>query len=284
VCLKNLGSADSEGEDAPPSASDDEDPSGARASGLGGARSRETSLPTVTVHAPGSSRRGDRVVRPRTHVHLAEQLQRSHLPEGRIARDRRLPPRRAHQSGSRRCDASPVFDPSPPREPPPVRRREDRHSRRHRSGREVGPEGPAFHRDRLPPRTRAPPGLHGRAGVVDLAAMREGVREDGRRPQAHQPAGALRSRDRPLGAGRRVRHGAVVRSTTCARVRAQPRALPVPQVGPAGFDNFRVVPPGGHRAPGQPRVPGARVVWDGNRVQGRWLYPTRWSAPTRTPR
>ena len=41
--------------------------------------------------------------------------------------------------------------------------------------------------------------------VVDLAAMRDAMSDDGRRPEQDQPARPGRARDRPLGPGRRVR-------------------------------------------------------------------------------
>ena len=53
--------------------------------------------------------------------------------------------------------------------------------------------------------------------------------------------------------------------------------------GMQAFDTFKVVPPGHrHRAPGQPRVPGARRApkKDGKDAS---TIPTRWSAPTATP-
>ena len=50
--------------------------------------------------------------------------------------------------------------------------------------------------------------------------------------------------------------------------------------GMQAFDTFKVVPPGHrHRAPGEPRVPGARRA--GRRTA--CTTPTRWSAPTATP-
>ena len=62
-----------------------------------------------------------------------------------------------------------------------------------------------------------------------------------------------------------------------ARVQAQPRALPVPEVGHAGVRHLQGrAARHRHRAPGQPRVPRAR------RASRRTAstIPTRWSAPT----
>ena len=93
--------------------------------------------------------------------------------------------------------------------------------------------------------------------VVDLAALRSAMAAHGRRSQEGQPAGAGRSGHRPLRAGRPLRQPLRPLLQRRARVRAQPRALRVPQVGPAGL---RQLPRGAaghrHRAPGQPGVPG----------------------------
>ena len=65
-----------------------------------------------------------------------------------------------------------------------------------------------------------------------------------------------------------------------ARVQAQPRALPVHEVGHAGLRHLQGRAAGHrHRAPGEPRVPRAR------RASRRTAstIPTRWSAPTATP-
>ena len=65
-----------------------------------------------------------------------------------------------------------------------------------------------------------------------------------------------------------------------ARVQAQPRALPVPEVGHAGVRHLQGrAARHRHRAPGQPRIPGE------GRAARRTAFtiPTRWSAPTRTP-
>ena len=54
----------------------------------------------------------------------------------------------------------------------------------------------------------------------------------GRRPGEDQPAHPGRARHRPLGAGRRVRVAARDRAQRRARVRAEPRALRLPALGP----------------------------------------------------
>ena len=69
------------------------------------------------------------------------------------------------------------------------------------------------------------------------------------------------------------------------RVRAQHRALPLPEVGPAGVRQLHRGAAGHrHRAPGQPRVPrGRRARASRPNGDGGAACPTRWSAPTPTP-
>ena len=72
-----------------------------------------------------------------------------------------------------------------------------------------------------------------------------------------------------------------------ARVPAQPRALPVHEVGHAGVRHLRRRAAGlRHRPPGQPRVPRARRAQGRGAGRGarRSTTPTRWSAPTATRR
>ena len=83
--------------------------------------------------------------------------------------------------------------------------------------------------------------------VVDLAAMRDAMAAAGRRPGEDQPARAGRARDRPLGAGRRLRHARRVPRQRRARVRAQPGALRVPALGPGRVRRLRGRP-ARHRA------------------------------------
>ena len=111
-------------------------------------------------------------------------------------------------------------------------------------------------RDRLPSRPRPHAGLHRRPGRG--RPRRDARRDQGarRRPAEDQPLEPRRPRHRPFGDGRRVRHPARLPAQRRPRVRAQHRALPVPQVG---AERLRQLPGGaaGHRhlPPGQPRVP-----------------------------
>src|SRR5439155_18516951 len=63
------------------------------------------------------------------------------------------------------------------------------------------------------------------------------------RSEKDQSSGAVRSRDRPLGAGGSIWLRVGVRSELQDRVRAQRRALRVFTLGQKAFSNFRVVPP-----------------------------------------
>ena len=112
-------------------------------------------------------------------------------------------------------------------------------------------------------------------------ARRDG--RDGRRPGEDQPARAGRARDRPLRAGRRVRHARrLPRNAELEFERNQERYAFL-RWGQGAFDDFAVVPPDtGHRPPGQPRVPRARRLR--RRARPARPTPTRSSAPTRTRR
>ena len=80
-----------------------------------------------------------------------------------------------------------------------------------------------------------------------------------RRPGEGQPARARRARDRPLGDRRPLRQAGRLRAQRRAGVPAQPRALPVPAVGPGRVQRVQGGAAGHrHRAPGQHRVPRPR--------------------------
>ena len=182
---------------------------------------------------------------------------RDTLRRGR-ARAGDLPPRRA--AGALRCRAAAVLAEDPAREPAAHRGRSGGHARGHRGARRLGSRRTGIDRDRLHPEPRADAGLHRRAG--DRRPRRHARRDGGagRRPDADQPAGAGRARDRPLDPGRRVRRAARVPAQRRAGVRAQSRALRVPALGPdrvrqlrGGPAEHRYLPPGQSRVPGQRR-------------------------------
>ena len=83
--------------------------------------------------------------------------------------------------------------------------------------------------------------------VVDLAAMRAAVKRLGGDPKRINPLVPVDLVDRPLGAGRRVRlAGRARRRTPAIEFAAQPRALRVPALGPAGVPEL---PRGAARRP-----------------------------------
>ena len=122
--------------------------------------------------------------------------------------------------------------------------------------------------------------------VVDLAAMRGAVQRLGRRPAADQPAGAGRPGDRPLGAGGRVRRaGRRCRSNAELEFERNRERYEFLRWGQKAFDNFRVVPPATGIVHQVNLEYLAKGVLTGPQDGGRASRsPTRWSAPTRTPR
>ena len=157
--------------------------------------------------------------------------------------------------------------------------------RRRRGDRRLGRGGRAQRRDPLPAGAGADAGLHRRPRRRRPGgdARRDGG--DRRRPGGDQPAGRRRPGDRPLGPGRRLRQRARLRRQRRARVRAQPRALLVPQVGPARPSttsaSCRRRPASATRSTSStsPRSSTAARTTASCRPT-----PTPWSAPTRTRR
>ena len=117
--------------------------------------------------------------------------------------------------------------------------------------------------------------------VVDLAAMRARDGRPRRRPAEDQPADPGRARHRPLRPGRRLRHALLDRAQLRARVRAQPRALRVPPLGP---ERVRAT----SRSCRRTRASATRSTSSSWRAWSRSATgrrsPTRSSAPTRTRR
>ena len=145
---------------------------------------------------------------------------------------------------------------------------------RHRGGRGVdrqSRQGRA--RNRLPPGARADAGLHRRAGG---GRSRRDARRDGRarrRSGQDQSAGSGRPRHRPFGRRRLFRHRQVARPERGARIRAEPGALSVPEMGPAGLlqlsrraARHRHLPPGQSRISRPDRLDGER---EAQRQDGR---------------
>ncbi len=105
-------------------------------------------------------------------------------------------------------------------------------------------------------------------------------RRAGPRGQAHRPAGAGRPGRRPLGAGGPLRHARRTAPQHGDRVRAQPRALPVHEVGHAGL---RHLPRGaaGHRHRATRSTSNTSSAACARATA--CATPTRWWAPTPTP-
>ena len=169
----------------------------------------------------------------------------------------------------------------------PLRRGGD-HARGRRAPRALAAAQDAARRNPVQARAGAAAGLHRRAlpGGPGGHARRRAA--PGRRPRQGQPARPGGPGDRPLGAGRPVRHAGGARGATpSSSSSATASATSSCAGGSRPSTNFRVVPPAtGIVPPGQPGVPGARRAARST-AQGRapdGLSPTRWWAPTRTPR
>ena len=138
--------------------------------------------------------------------------------------------------------------------------------------------------DRVHPGPSRDAGLHRGAGD-----RRSGgdARRDGRarrRPGEDQPAGPGRAGDRPLGAGRRVRHRRRRSRTTPSSSSSATRSATRSCAGDrARFDNFKVVPPDTGIVHQVNLEYLARVVFVDDRSGVRRI-PTRSSGPTRTRR
>ena len=156
-----------------------------------------------------------------------------------------------------------------------------------RGGRRPPPGRPGEPRGRAHRRGAVHRGAHPAAGLHRRPAPgrpgRDALRRRPARPRPgrHRAARPDRPGHRPLGPGRLLADRRRARAQHGDRVRAQRRALPVPEVGDAArSDGFNVVPPGVgicHQVNLEHLAPGV-VERDGV------YFPTRWSAPTRTRR
>ena len=121
--------------------------------------------------------------------------------------------------------------------------------------------------------------------IVDLAAMRDAMKRLGGDPKKINPLQPVELVIDHSVQVDEAGHRAGLRRQRRAGVRAQPRALRLPPLGP---ERLRQLPrrPARHRhrPPGQSRVPGPRGLRRRERRRARWPIPTRWSAPTRTRR
>jgi hypothetical protein len=147
------------------------------------------------------------------------------------------------------------------------------------------PRAHAQRGDSLCRRARRAAGFHRRAAALRSggdAPCGAGTRA---RSAAHRAAGAGRPGRRSFGAGRLLRHAAGAAAEHEPRVRAQPRALSVHEVGHAGFQHLpRRAAGRRHRPSGQSRTSVPRRASAGKRRRQRCVSRTRWSVPTRTRR
>ena len=150
---------------------------------------------------------------------------------GRTASPTRSTGSRGHRRRPRRRVAA-VLAEGAAGEPAAHRGRRRHHRRRHPGAGRLGRRGRARQGDPVHAGARDHAGLHRRAVH---RRPRHHARGDGRprrRRDQDQPAGAGRDGHRPLRDRRRLRHARGVRAQRRDRVRAQPRALPVPALGP----------------------------------------------------
>ena len=129
--------------------------------------------------------------------------------------------------------------------------------------------------------------------VVDLAAMRDAHADARRRSGEDQSARARRSRHRPFGHRRRIRHQARrSRQNVELEYERNGERYRFLKWGQGAFDNFRVVPPGTGICHQVNLEYLAQTVWTrkekfqparGKARRSKSPIPTRWSAPIRTP-
>ncbi len=173
----------------------------------------------------------------------------------------------------------------PARESAAIRRRQHRAQGRHQGAGQLGRYAAAGRRDRLSTGARADAGFHRRSRRCRPRGDAQRGRGGRTRSEDHQSAVAGRSRHRPLRDGRQVRHQQGVRRKRRHRNGAQSRALSVPALGP---DRIRQLPRRAarhrHLSSGEPRIPREGRVDRRPRTAKPWRIPTRWSAPTATPR
>ncbi len=149
-----------------------------------------------------------------------------------------------------------------------VRRQENHRGAREGAG-GLGAEGGAHRGGSLRPRAHPAAGLHRGAAAGGPRRHAQRGRAHRQEPEGDRAAGAGGPGGRPLGADRLFRRAQRARPQHEARVLAQPRALPVHEMGHAGLRHLQGRPARHrHRAPGEPRVPRARRI-----PQGRRLLP-----------
>ena len=131
-------------------------------------------------------------------------------------------------------------------------------------------------------------GFHRRAAGGRSGGDAQRGEATGRRSENHRAARAGRSGGRSLGPGRFLRFGARVAAESGHGIQAQPRALPISEMGPAGVQNLRAHSARHrHRSPGESRISRQRRSFAQSTLNDQLInfsIPTRSSAPIRTRR
>ena len=178
----------------------------------------------------------------------------------------------ARPRGGRRGEGVATSGVDPPRarvRPAQLRRQEGDRGARPRA-RPMGAHRLPRRRDPLRRRARRAAGLHRRAAARRPRRDAQRRPRAGQEPEGHRAARARRPRRRPLGDDRSLRDEGSAGPQHEARVPAQRGALRVHEVGDAGLRHVQGRAAGHrHRAPGEPRVPGARRALQERRVLPR---------------
>ena len=220
-------------------------------------------------------------------VTLSQQLQCPPDPSGRRQDLYLLLPRRGREERPQGHLEAALLHEGAAREPAALRGWPHGHQGRYRGRRRLArQQGQGREGNRLSPGPRPDAGFHRRSGGGGSRRHARRHEEARRRSAQDQPAGAGRSRHRPFGDRRRVRHAEGLRPQRRARIPAQRRALPLPEMGP---DRPSRTSPSCRRAPAS----ATRSTWNScRRPSGPARIPrpaarppirTPSSAPIRTP-
>ncbi len=201
------------------------------------------------------------------------------MPGGRTGTFYSLP--RLEEEGLGAISRLPVSHPDRSRVAPAQLRRQEGPRRRRPGAGRLEAQRRADGRGSLRRGADRPSGLHGSAAARRPRghALGRGAARQG--PEGHRASRPGRPRRGPLGPGGRLVHARRPGTQHGDRVCEEPRPLRVSEVGHAGFRRLpRRAAWNRDRAPGQPRVPGARR----HREAAASTTPTASSAPTRTRR
>ena len=212
----------------------------------------------------------------------SRHLRRAPYPRGRRQALRLFQPPGRRRGRAWRHFPSAVLPQGSAGEPVALGGRAHGHRRRHQGGGGMADRPPLGPRDRLPPGAGPDAGLHRRARHRRPGRHARGDGGHRRRSQQDQPAVAGRSGHRPFGDGRFLGQPGRLPQERGDGVRAQPRALRVPALGPGGVQGSpRRAPGHRHLPPGQPGIPGPGGVDHGKERRHRRLsrHPGRHRQP-----